>query len=79
MKLANSNGSQGSTWHIYKHKEKDEESLCQKKQLKRVGTRNWERIQTETRQEAQEIVDKKIGSLCKSCKTQLPKKEDEDD
>lgn len=67
MKLANSSGNNGSIWHIYKHKEKNEKSLCDKKKIKRVGTRRWLRLDNETSDEAKNKVKNKIGSVCKDC------------
>lgn len=74
MKLANSNGTNGSTWHIYKHKEKDEQSICGKKTIKRVGTRRWIRLEPETPSQAENKIQHKIGQLCKNCKQEITEK-----
>lgn len=74
MKAANSSGTNGSTWHIYTCKTKNVNSLCGKKQIKRVGNRNW--VNAETVEKVQKYVDNKIGDLCQSCKNKMKKRKE---
>lgn len=72
MKAANSSGSNGSTWHIYPYKRKNVESLCDKKTIENVGARNW--LHAQSGEKVREIVNNKIGDLCKTCEKVMQKR-----